>query len=135
MQYLIRAVAVAYLVFLTVLLWTSDPARLVSWDGQLPQVLRWLMPAAHLLSFWVLGVLMLSARWSLPSWGVVLILATYAGLTEIVQGLLPSRTPEWIDWFQDMAGIALGAGLCWAAARWNARRRGAPFRFKVRGPV
>jgi len=123
MQYLIRVVAIAYLIFLTMLLWTSDPSRLVSWHGQLPWVLRRLLPVAHLLSFGVLSFLMLSARWPVPRWGVVLVLVLYAGVTEIVQGFLPPRTPEWGDWFQDIAGVALGAALCWTAAKWIARRR------------
>jgi hypothetical protein len=123
MKYMFRAIAIAYLVFLTMLLWTSDPARLVSWHGQLPWLLCILMPAAHLLSFGLLGILMTSARWPMPRWGIFIILAFYASLTEIAQGLTPHRTPEWGDWVQDIGGIAFGTGFCWLADRWMARRR------------
>jgi len=114
MQGLIRAAAIVYLVFLTLLLLTADPARLVGWDSRL--LLQSLQPWAHLLGFLTMAVLALSARWPLPRWGVVLILALYAGMTEIVQGLLPPRVREWQDWLMDLAGIAIGTVLCWTAA-------------------
>ena len=127
MQALIRAVSVAYLAFLTLLLLTADPSRLIGCGGGLPWLLRSLMPVAHLLSFFMLAVLALSARWPAPAWGIVLVLSLYGGMTEITQGFLPPRTPRWTDWFQDVAGIAVGAALCWGGAllagAWAARRQ------------
>lgn len=124
MQGVIRATSIAYLVLMTLLLFTADPTRLIGLQGlSLP-----LMPWAHLLSFLTLAVLALSVRWPVPRWGVVLILVLYAGMTEISQGFVPKRTGEWKDWFMDLAGIAIGAAVCWVAvlltaAITKARRR------------
>jgi hypothetical protein len=114
MQWLLRLVCVGYVVFLTLLLLTGAPSRLIGFEGDLPWALQALLPAAHAISFLVLAVLALTPRWPVPRWGIVLILAIYGGMTEIFQGFLPPRTPEWMDWFQDLGGIAAGTALCWA---------------------
>ena len=116
MQWLMRIVCIAYFVFLTMLLWTSDPARLIGVHGALPRLLQVLLPVAHLISFMVLAVLALITRWSAPRWAIVVALAVYGGITEIGQNFVPSRTPDWRDWLQDVGGIAVGAALCWAIA-------------------
>jgi VanZ family protein len=116
MQRMMRIACLGYVVFLTLLLLTAHPARLIGLHGELPWLLQALMPSAHLVSFLVLAVLMLLARWPMPRWGIVLVLAVYGGMTEIVQGFVPARTPDWIDWFQDLGGLAAGAGLCWIVA-------------------
>jgi VanZ family protein len=128
MQVLIRVVSVVYLVFLTLLLLTTDPSQVIGFGRGLPLLLRSLMPVAHLLSFSLLAVLALSACWPVPRWGTVLILSLYGGMTEIVQSFVQPRTPEWADWFQDVAGVAVGATFCWGvgllagawAGRWRA---------------
>ena len=114
MQSLMRFVCIGYLIYLTALLWTANPERLVG--GELPGFLHGLLPAAHLLSFLVLAVLALVTRWPAPRWVIVVLLVIYGGMTEIVQGFLPPRTPDWMDWLQDMGGIAVGAGSCWIVA-------------------
>ena len=114
MQSLMRLVCLGYWVYLTALLWTADPTRLVG--GGVAGFLHPLLPLAHLLSFLVLAVLALTARWPAPRWAIVVLLVMYGGMTEIVQGFLPPRNPELIDWFQDVAGIGIGAALCWIAA-------------------
>ena len=116
MQGLMRLICIGYLIFLTALLLTADPLRLVGVRGNVPQILRTLMPYAHLLSFLGLGILALTARWPLPRWAIALILVLYGGLTEVVQGFLPPRAAELGDWLQDLAGITAGAVLCWGAA-------------------
>ncbi|MEN6457347.1 MAG: VanZ family protein [Thermoguttaceae bacterium] len=126
MQVLVRVVSVAYLLFLTLLLLTADPARMIGCDRVLPAWLRAVLPGAHLLSFLGLGVLVFVGKWSAPRWALVLLLSAYGGLTEAVQGFV-SRSPEWGDWFQDVAGVLIAAGLCWwiellAAARSEKRR-------------
>ncbi|MEN6451054.1 MAG: VanZ family protein [Thermoguttaceae bacterium] len=119
-----RLISIAYLVFLTLLLLTADPSRVVG--ANIPLLLRRLMPEAHLLSFFVLAILALGSRWPAPRWIVVSLLGLYGAMTEIGQGFVPQRTPDWADWFQDMAGVALGAALCWGvmrlAGRWTRRR-------------
>ena len=116
MQWLMRIVCIGYFIFLTSLLLTTAPARLIGIRGEWPWLLRVLDPAAHLISFWVLAVLALMTRWPVPRWGIVLALAIYGGMTEIVQGYVPHRTPRWTDWFQDLIGIALGTACCWGVA-------------------
>jgi VanZ family protein len=115
MQRLIRVACVGYVVFLTLLLLTSNPAMWIGCrGGHLPAFVRSVMPEAHLLSFLVLAMLMLASRWPVPQWGVLLLLAIYGGATEIIQGFIPPRTPELADWLQDMGGLALGTAVCWA---------------------
>jgi hypothetical protein len=116
MQWLMRIVCICYFIFLTLLLLTSDPARLIGMQGGLPWILQAMLPLAHTISFLVLAMLALMTRWPVPRWSIVLILAAYAGMTEIIQGYVPHRTPELMDWFQDLVGIAVGAACCWAAA-------------------
>jgi hypothetical protein len=116
MQWLLRVVCIGYVVFLTLLLLSANPSRLLGIHGDLPRALRAVLPVAHVVSFWVLAMLALAPRWPVPRWGIVLILAVYGGMTEIIQGFMPSRTPEWMDWFQDLGGIVAGAAICWAIA-------------------
>jgi VanZ family protein len=116
MQWLLRIVCVGYVVYLTLLLFTADPSRLIGVEEKLPWALQVLLPAAHAISFLVLAVLLLTSRWPVPRWGIVLIMAIYGGMTEILQGFFPPRTPEWMDWFQDLGGIAAGTAICWALA-------------------
>jgi hypothetical protein len=116
MQGLMRLVCIGYLIFLTALLLTKNPLWLVGVRGDAPALLRFIIPVAHLLSFGVLAVLALMARWPMPRWGITVLLLLYAGMTEVAQSFLPPRTAEWGDWLQDLAGIAAGAVLCWIVA-------------------
>ena len=106
-----RIAFVAYLLFLTALLLTQDPALLV---GAPPTLIE---SAAHLLSFTVLALLAMAARWARSVWMTGLGLVSYATATELLQGMVSRRTPEWGDWFQDVAGVAIGMGVYWWAAR------------------
>ena len=116
MQSLMRVVCIAYLILLTVLLVAVDPLRWIGVRGTAPSMLRWLLPMAHLLSFWLLALLALTARWPAPRWAIGLVLVLYAGLTELGQGFLPWRTAEWGDWLQDVAGIGAAAVVCWVSS-------------------
>jgi len=132
MQSLIRAITIAYLIFVTLLLLSPDPARLIHYRS-VWLFLTWLSPWSHLLAFYSLTLLALTPRWPAPRWVVVLMLALYGGATELGQKLFPPRTPEWKDWMQDLGGVALGAVSCWllhllgeAAANLWRRRRALP---------
>jgi len=116
MQWLMRIVCIGYAIFLTLLLLTADPARLIGMQAGLPRILQAMLPLAHAISFLVLAVLALMTRWPVPRWGILPILAIYGGMTEITQHFFPPRTPRWTDWFQDLIGIAAGAACCWAVA-------------------
>jgi VanZ family protein len=112
MQRMMRIVCLAYVVLLSLLLLSPNPARVIGLSGEMPALLRTLMPYAHLLSFSVLAVAMLLAHWPLPRWSIVLLLGIYGGATEIIQGFIPPRTPEWMDWIQDLGGLAVGVAIC-----------------------
>ena len=116
MQWLLRIVCFAYFVFLTLLLLTRDPGALIGCHEKLPWILEKLMPLAHAISFFVLAVFALTPRWPVPRWGFVLTLAIYGGMTEVLQGYVPGRTPAWADWFQDLTGVMLGTACCWGVA-------------------
>jgi VanZ family protein len=116
MQGVIRLVFFGYLVSLTVLLLVKDPLRLMGMRGEGAAFLDAFMPFAHLLSFFLLTALALIIRWPIPRWIMAILLAMYGGLTEIAQSFLPPRTAEWRDWLQDLAGIAIGAVVCWGLA-------------------
>jgi hypothetical protein len=114
-QVFLRFVCVAYLVFLTMLLLAADPlgvVGLVGVGGAIPPLLQVCMPLAHLMSFCLLSILTLAARWPIPRWALIVFLLAYGGTTEIAQSFLPPRSAEWTDWFQDIVGIAIGAVLC-----------------------
>ena len=122
-----RILCIAYLIFLTTLLLTADPMSLIGAREGTPWLLQVLMPYAHLLSFAVLTVLALVARWPAPRWALVILLVVYSGATEIAQSFLPPRTAEWLDWFQNSGGTAIGVAACWslsAVRRLNTLREG-----------
>jgi VanZ family protein len=64
----------------------------------------------HLGVFALLG---LTGRWAgVPPLPLVLALAGYAGLSEVVQGALPiGRSPEVLDAVIDCVGVSLGIAL------------------------
>jgi len=119
----LRALFFAYLIFLTALLLCREPSDLIAVEMGL---LRALLSVAHLLSFAVLAVLALAPRWPLPRWVVIMALAAYGGATELLQTFVWGRTPDWVDWFQDLIGIAIGTALWWSAAtawdHWSQRQ-------------
>ena len=127
MRHTTKIACLAYFAFLSLLLLSPDPAKVISVSGKLPPILHTLMPLAHLLSFSVLAAVVLLACRRVPRWIVVLALAMYGGATEIIQGFIPPRTPEWEDWFQDLGGIALGVAVSSIVAsllvRYSARLR------------
>ncbi len=65
MQGVMRAVCIAYLVFLTLLLLSRNPGQFIGIEGELPRFLEVLLPLAHLISFALLAVLTLGIRWPL----------------------------------------------------------------------
>ena len=131
MQGVMRAACLSYLILLTALLLVADPMRLIGASGEGLGLLRRFMPVAHLLSFGLLAVLALAARWPIPRWTVVLLLVAYGVLTEIAQSMLPPRTAEWNDWLQDIAGVGVGAALCWVFAVAIDRRTSPPLAIRA----
>jgi VanZ family protein len=111
---LIRLIAILYGIVLTVLLLVPDPAALLG-------LKRFPEPPgerfAHFAFFAVLGLLACISRWPVRGWMLLAILAAYAVATELLQGLVPHRTPELIDLVEDFFGLGLGAYLGWIIQR------------------
>ncbi|MGD0652944.1 MAG: VanZ family protein [Thermoguttaceae bacterium] len=110
---IMRIVFFVYWIYLSILLLSQHPERWIGTSGNIPEFLQILMPYAHILSFTVLSLLVFTACFPLPRWGILLTLAIYGGATEIIQGFNPPRTPKWADWFRDLGGIAIGFTCFW----------------------
>jgi VanZ family protein len=108
-----RITFVVYWLYLSILLFSQHPEHWVGASGNVPELLKLLMPIAHLLSFTVLSLLTFTACLPLPRWGILLSLAIYGGATEIIQGFIPSRSSDWSDFFEDLGGIAIGFACFW----------------------
>jgi len=108
-----RIAFLVYWVYLSILLFSQHPERWIGASGNVPAFLQILMPFAHILSFAVLSLLTFTACLPLPRWSILLFLAVYGGVTEIIQGFIPPRTPELADWLQDLGGIAIGFACFW----------------------
>jgi VanZ family protein len=120
---LVRLSFCGYFVYLTLLLLTPDPFRLVASTPGAVHVLQLLNPLAHGLSFAILTALALLAFRPLPQPAICIGLSGYASLTELLQMYIPPRTAEWQDWFQDIGGIALVILVGWLVATlWRALR-------------
>jgi len=118
-----RIIFLGYLGYITLLLLSEDPLQ---WVGFPRQQLVWIdmfLLAAHFLCFFMLTLLALAAAWPMPWWGIGTGLGNYALVTELLQGLTTSRHPEWMDFFQDLGGIAVGLGFGWlVATAWRSFR-------------
>ncbi len=110
---IMRIAVFVYWIYLSILLLSRDPTYWIGSPGHVPGLLKILMPFAHILSFAVLSLLTFAACLPLPRWSIILSLAMYGVLTEIIQGFFPPRTPEWADWFQDLGGVAIGFACFW----------------------
>ena len=84
MQWLMRIVCIGYFVFLTLLLLSHDPTRVIGMQGGLPWILQVMLPIAHIISFMVLAILALMTL-ACAGWSIVL----YYGMTEFIQGYVP----------------------------------------------
>ncbi len=120
---LLKVLCLAYFAGLLWLLLTSDPMGSLRSRPRLWEVARMGAPAAHFVAFTFLALLALAPRWSVPRWAVVLWLVGCAVGTELLQGLVPQRTPELADCLLDLAGIALGVAIFWLGVHWFAAKR------------
>lgn len=112
-----RTVSIVYLAFLTVLLVVRNP---LDWFGQqelIVSAFQLFGVVVHFVTFAILAILMLLARWPLRPTVLIGLLAVYAALTELIQGPIPNRSPQWDDFVQDLAGLAFGVVLYWAFLR------------------
>ncbi|MDR0337967.1 MAG: VanZ family protein [Planctomycetaceae bacterium] len=104
---LLHYVTLCYAVFLTLLLWLPNPKELL-YGWQPSEATH---GYEHLITFMLLGFLVELGRRkrSLLFWSLLLVFYTF--FTEIIQDILPIRSFEWIDVFQDLCGIVFGLGL------------------------
>jgi hypothetical protein len=102
-----------YFIVLTLLLLCPNPYRLAAVASGAVGVLTLLEPVAHFVGFAMLTTFTLLAFRSAPQAAVCLGLSGYASLTELLQRLIPPRTAEWGDWFQDIGGIAMVILVGW----------------------
>lgn len=118
-----RVLCLGYLAVFLWLLLTEDPARILPWKSSLKTVGGAAAPVAHLMGFTLLTFLAFVSRWPVRRRTVVLGLLVCASGTELLQRLVPRRTPELGDFVLNVVGIGLGAAI-WVAFRH--RRRLAP---------
>ena len=117
-----RKVFLLYLGLLTLLLLVRNPYALVRTRFELLSA-AWLVQAlAHFGCFAVLAVLALATRPRMRASWLLALLGVYALATELLQGFVPPRTPEFSDFVLNILGIAAGT-LCWAAWRRRLARR------------
>lgn len=116
MRRFITVVFLIYLVLLSASLLTSNPFAVAgakqSWLRANYQA--YVEPVSHLLSFAALGILGAGSRWPRRFSFRIVLLVIYAFGTELLQYLVPERTPESKDLVQDLCGIAIGAAI-WRA--------------------
>ena len=117
-----RAICAAYLVALAVLLLTDLPQRAAVAAPDLLGEIHRVSPVLHLLSFLLLSLLALAARWPVPQWAVVLGIALFAAGTELLQVFVSHRTAELGDFLMNLAGIGAFAAI-YAAYRFAAGTR------------
>lgn len=115
-----KTLCVGYVVALTFLLLGEQPLHFLEVPASTACLLREFAPLAHGVSFFLLTVVVLAARWPVSRLILVLFLASYALATEILQGLVPARTPELVDMVRNLGGIVAGAAVWWLG--WGAFR-------------
>ncbi len=112
-----RYSSLVYWCVLSLGLLTRNPTGAIHRNWFLSDMYSAVQPAVHFLGFMLLTALVLSGSWSVSRRMLLVLIALYAGLTELLQGLIPNRTPEWVDFGQDLAGMAVGFTIWWIACR------------------
>jgi len=109
---IIRLLGICYWVLLTVLLLVPDPLamlgiRRLPGNGGV---------GVHFTAFAGLALLVAASRLPRRRW-ILGLLLTYAVGVEAAQALVPSRTVEFRDLLENLAGLASGIGV-WRAIVW-----------------
>jgi hypothetical protein len=114
MNIIIKFACICYWIFLTVLLLVRNPAKIVGLEAV--PLFPWGKFGIHLSAFVVLSLLVHATRWpKRPWWPLLVLLVLYAVTTESLQVLVPPRTARVMDAFENLLGIAIGAGIYWVA--------------------
>lgn len=121
---LARRVCVFYLFLLgTVILLIGNPLKYVD-DPVFAKAYKTIEPGLHVGLFAILGFLVGASRWRVHPMIQIGLLVTLAASSELVQFLLPNRTPRIGCSVQDVVGLVIGAAV-WALLVYasNERRR------------
>lgn len=114
-----RLLWVTYTAILTVFLLVPNPAALIGLSRPPgPPGGR----GIHFLFFLALGALTFAARWPIRAIALGALLVLYAVAAETLQIVVPDRTVELLDYLENLAGLAVGAGFWWLVQRWGTSR-------------
>lgn len=86
----------------------------------------------HFLAYAGLGagmIVVLPSAWRRSVLGLLLVIAAaclYGVVDEVIQGFVPGRTADVVDWCADAAGASVGATLAWTVAGLTRRWRRNP---------
>jgi hypothetical protein len=119
-MHVIRWITAVYWATLTVLLLVPDPWALLRLR---PPPGEGSSFGTHFACFALLGALARWARFSGRPMAWAGALTGYAVLVELGQALVPLRTVQWQDLAANLAGLACGALIGWAALRMRNKRR------------
>jgi VanZ family protein len=108
---LIRLGLVVYTLVLSFLLLAPEPLKLLGCSSP-PGASSLRM--VHFSLFAVLGFLVFASRWPLRRGLVIGLLVAYALVTETLQGVIPNRTVELLDYLENLLGLAAGGAVWWS---------------------
>ena len=109
----------AYAFLLTVLLLVPQPAKLIGLR-RIP-AFPWGDIGIHFTAFTILTLLMHGLRWPTRIHGLIVgTLLAYGLVTESLQAFVPSRSVAWMDYMENMLGVAVGTGIYWFVQRYCA---------------
>jgi len=112
---LVRIVALAYWLLLSVLLLVPNPAAFL---GRLPENITQDI-GVHFTAFTLLALFLGLCRFRVSPWLIVGGLVVYAVATESLQALVPPRTVQWSDYAENLLGVCLGTILSAGVRRWR----------------
>jgi len=117
MRKILQIIFVLYVLFLTFLLIVHNPFAVVPVNEEMVEGGFGISLTPHILSFLVLAVLGLCARFRHPGW-LFLGMVAYAGVTELLQGALNpwfGRYCDVYDFVENLQGLAYGGAGWWLA--------------------
>jgi VanZ family protein len=107
---LIRLALVGYALVLSFLLLAPEPLKLLGLSSPRGgSSLR----MVHFFLFAVLGFLVFASRWPARRGLMIGLLVAYALVTETLQGVIPNRTVELLDYLENLLGLAAGGAAWW----------------------
>lgn len=116
-----KACTVYLLLLVTVILFIGNPLKYV--DAPIfVMVYKTVEPGLHVGLFAILGFLVCASRWRVHPTIQTGVLVTLAAGSELVQFLLPNRTPRIGCFMQDIVGLAIGTAIWYLAVFANVVR-------------